>query len=125
MSPNLAGLALGTLVVVVGGSALLVLNRDPTFADCRQSVVAGGAGAIGGPFTLVDENGATVTDKQVISEPSLIYFGYTYCPDVCPIDAARNAEVTDLLAAQNIAVTPVFISIDPERDTPEVLKAYT
>jgi protein SCO1/2 len=125
MSPNLLGVALGTLVVLIGGSAILVLNRDPTFADCRQSVVAGGAGAIGGPFTLVDENGATVTDKQVITEPSLVYFGYTYCPDVCPIDSARNAEATDLLAAQGISVTPVFITIDPARDTPEVMKTYT
>jgi len=125
MSPKLAGLAVGTLVVLIGGSALLVMNRDPTFDDCRTSVVAGGAGAIGGPFTLIDENNATVTEKQVITEPSLVYFGYTYCPDVCPIDAARNAEVTDLLAEQGISLTPVFISIDPARDTPEVMKQYT
>ncbi|MGC3938032.1 SCO family protein [Roseobacter sp. EG26] len=91
------------------------------FAQCRASQIAGGAGSIGGPFELVNGQGQTVTDKDVITEPSLIYFGYTFCPDVCPIDTARNAEAVDVLAERNISITPVFISIDPKRDTPEVV----
>lgn len=91
------------------------------FAQCRASQIAGGAGSIGGPFELVNGQGETVTDADVITEPSIVYFGYTFCPDVCPIDTARNAEVVDVLAEQNISVTPVFISIDPKRDTPEVV----
>ncbi|SIT81000.1 SCO family protein [Pontibaca methylaminivorans] len=94
------------------------------FAQCRGSQVAGGAAQIGGPFELVDSQGRTVTDKDVITQPALIYFGYTFCPDVCPIDVARNAVAVDLLKEQGHAVTPVFISIDPRRDTPEVVGEF-
>jgi protein SCO1/2 len=103
--------------------AYVQLNRaDDSFAECRQGQVAGGD--IGGPFTLVNTAGQTVTDKDVLTKPSLVYFGYTFCPDVCPFDMARNVEAVDLLAARGIDVTPVFISIDPERDTPEALADY-
>jgi protein SCO1/2 len=73
----------------------------------------------------VDETGQTVTDVDVIDEPTLIYFGYTYCPDICPYDAARNAEAVTILEEQGKIVKPVFISIDPERDTPEQLADFT
>ncbi len=99
-------------------------TSDDAFAGCRASVVAGGTAAIGGPFTLVNGQGETVTDKDVITKPSLVYFGYTFCPDVCPLDNARNAEAIDLLQEQGRDVQPVFISIDPERDTPEVVAEY-
>ncbi|MGJ5617734.1 SCO family protein [Sulfitobacter sp. MF3-043] len=89
------------------------------FAPCRSSAVAGGD--LGGPFELLDSNGQTVTDKDVITEPALIYFGYTYCPDVCPLDVDRNASAVDILQERGQSVTPVFISIDPARDTPEVV----
>lgn len=91
------------------------------FAQCRAATVAGGTDAIGGPFTLVNGDGETVTDREVITEPSIVYFGYTFCPDVCPLDFARNAQAVDLLAEQGHSATPVFISVDPERDTPEVV----
>ena len=92
------------------------------FAACRQGQVAGGD--IGGPFTLVDAAGREVTDKQVLAKPALVYFGYTFCPDVCPLDMARNAEAVDILEERGFDVTPVFISIDPKRDTPEVMGEY-
>jgi protein SCO1/2 len=95
------------------------------FAQCRASNVAGGAAQIGGPFELVSETGETVTDKDVIDQPTLIYFGYTFCPDVCPMDAARNAAAVDILEERGDMVKPVFISIDPKRDTPEVMAEYT
>ncbi|WP_298968787.1 SCO family protein [uncultured Roseobacter sp.] len=94
---------------------------DDQFAQCRASQIAGGAESIGGPFELVNSEGQTVTDQDVITEPTIVYFGYTFCPDVCPIDTARNAEAVDMLAEKNMSVTPVFISIDPKRDTPEVV----
>jgi len=103
----------------------MVAGDDDQFAQCRASNVAGGAGQIGGPFTLVSEDGETVTDKEVIDQPTLIYFGYTFCPDICPLDAARNAEAVDILESRGKIVKPVFISIDPTRDTPEVMKEYT
>lgn len=125
-------IAIAAAVAIIGlmGGVYLVSARwndqagDP-FADCRTAKVAGGAGEIGGPFTLVDEDGQTVTDEDVIDKPSLLYFGYTFCPDVCPLDAARNAEAVDILEQRGIEMKPVFISIDPERDTPQVLKDYT
>lgn len=95
------------------------------YAQCRTTNIAGGASQIGGPFTLVDETGKTVTDVDVIDQPSLIYFGYTFCPDVCPLDTSRNAEAIDILEERGLMVKPVFISIDPERDTPEVVDAFT
>ncbi|MCA0920249.1 SCO family protein [Pseudooceanicola nanhaiensis] len=118
--------AAGILIALMGGLWLATtLGRsDDKFAQCRSGAVAGGA-AIGGPFTLVDETGKTVTDAEVLDEPALVYFGYTFCPDVCPMDAARNAEAVELLEERGYEVKPVFISIDPERDTPEQLAEFT
>lgn len=119
-----AGVAAAAVAAFLGASAWYVMaNRgDDVFAECRQGQVAGGD--IGGPFTLVDTSGKTVSDADVITKPSLIYFGYTFCPDVCPLDMARNVDAVDKLEAQGIEVTPVFISIDPDRDTPEALADY-
>ena len=114
------------LAALVGGTAGYVwfaAPKDDKYAQCTAGQVAGGA--IGGPFTLVDQTGATVTDKEVLKKPSLVYFGYTFCPDVCPLDAQRNADVVDILAGKGFDVTPVFITIDPARDTPEVLAEWT
>lgn len=113
------------LAGLVGSPLILKAIRGKggdAFADCRGAAVAGGQ--IGGAFSLVDMTGATVTDTQVLAKPSLVYFGYASCPDVCPLDNARNAEAADILAAQGLEVTPVFISVDPARDTPKVLADY-
>lgn len=96
-------------------------NRAPD--PCGNTAVAGST--IGGPFELVSETGETVTDKDVITKPTLVYFGYTFCPDVCPIDTARNAYAADILAEQGIALGNVFISVDPRRDTVEVVRDFT
>jgi protein SCO1 len=121
-----AGLAAAAVAGLLAGTAWVGFLRgsDDPYAECRTSAIAGGAGAIGGPFTLVNGTGATVTDKDVITQPSLIYFGYTFCPDVCPLDNARNVEVVDILEEMGHEVTPVFVSIDPERDTPEVMRDF-
>jgi len=95
------------------------------FSKCRTSPITGVAGSIGGPFTLINQKGIMVTDADVITEPSLIYFGYTFCPDVCPLDAVRNSDVVDILAQIGKSVTPIFISIDPQRDTHEVMSEYS
>jgi len=119
-----AGLAAGAVAAFLGGSAWYVFMTGPddAFAQCRQGNVAGGD--IGGPFTLVNPAGETVTDADVLGKPSLVYFGYTFCPDVCPFDMSRNVEAVDILEDRGFDVTPVFISIDPERDTPGALGDY-
>ncbi len=94
------------------------------FADCRRGTVAGGTASIGGPFTLTDGSGARVTEADVITGPTLLYFGYAFCPDVCPFDLARNAAAADLLAEAGVDVGLAFITIDPERDTPTVASAF-
>jgi len=101
-------------------------GADDLFAQCRASNVAGGVSNIGGPFTLVDETGKTVTDKDVITGPTLVYFGYTFCPDVCPLDNSRNAEAVTILEEEmGKIVKPIFISIDPARDTPQAMAEFT
>jgi protein SCO1/2 len=121
-----AMIAAAAIAGVLGATWYLTVGRAPqdAFADCRSSTIAGGVASIGGPFTLVDSDGRMVTDKEVLTKPSLIYFGYTFCPDVCPLDNARNAEAVDLLDERGYDVQPVFISIDPERDTPKVMGEF-
>jgi protein SCO1/2 len=80
-----------------------------------------GDAAIGGPFVLTRADGARVRFEDVVTRPTLLYFGYSFCPDFCPMDLARNARAADLLAERGIEVGQIFVSIDPARDTPEVV----
>ena len=83
---------------------------------------------IGGPFALVDQNGRAFSDRDLKGRYALIYFGYTFCPDVCPLDtqamSAGLAAFEKTSPDRGVKVVPVFVTIDPERDTPTVLKAY-
>jgi protein SCO1/2 len=119
---RLTAILAGTTTLALLGVTYLVtvVQSGPNY--CFTSSATGAD--IGGPFTLVNGVGQTVTDGDVITEPALIYFGYSFCPDVCPIDNARNAQAVDLLALAGHSVTPVFITIDPARDTPEVMGGY-
>ena len=122
---NLRLIALGATSALVAALLVMWYLGQPTngdFAQCTGGQVAGGD--IGGPFELVSADGQTVTDAEVMVEPSLVYFGYTYCPDVCPFDVTRNADAVDILMAAGHDVQPVFITIDPKRDTPDVLSDY-
>ena len=115
--------AVAVTIVFIGVIGWMTLggNTSDQFAQCRSSTVAGD---LGGPFELVNGAGETVTDADVITEPTLIYFGYTFCPDVCPLDVDRNAHAVELLEEQGKIVTPVFITVDPARDTPEVVREF-
>ena len=79
---------------------------------------------IGGPFALIDQNGERRTDADFRGKFMLVYFGFTYCPDVCPTDLQQMGLAVDRLGAAGDAVQPIFITVDPERDTTEHLKDY-
>ncbi|SEL04189.1 SCO family protein [Pacificibacter marinus] len=113
----IAALLAGTAYYAFGSKS------DDAFASCSNGAVAGST--IGGPFELVNEDGVTVTDVDVITKPTILYFGYTFCPDVCPLDNMRNADAQRILDEQGYDTQTAFISIDPERDTPEVMKEFT
>ena len=114
-----AGILAGLVVLGTGGYIALALRDNP-------HGVAGSplASAIGGPFQLVDQNGKTVTDADLKGKWSLIYFGYTHCPDACPTALNDISIALGELGAKRDAVRPVFITVDPERDTSEALKSY-
>lgn len=124
-------LAAAAVAALIGGTAIyLVLPPTETgdkvtdaLAKCRMGQIGGGS--IGGPFTLINgATGATVTDKEVIVKPTLVYFGYTFCPDVCPLDMANNAEVVDILEEGGMDLGLAFITVDPERDSASVVADF-
>ncbi len=111
-------LAVAIPLVLLGGIAAWQYGLPP-FAD-RQ----GGGAAIGGPFTLVDQNGDARRSAEFDGKLKLIYFGYTYCPDVCPTALQVMSVALRRLAEKADAVQPLFITIDPARDTPEAIGEY-
>jgi protein SCO1 len=80
--------------------------------------------SIGGPFTLTDQNGTARRDGDFRGKLMLVYFGYTYCPDACPTALSDMSRALDLLGGKAKSVQPIFITVDPARDTPAVLKQY-
>jgi protein SCO1/2 len=85
---------------------------------------SGGPSAIGGPFNLVDQNGKQVTDADLKGKPTLVFFGYTHCPDVCPATLFDVSEVLRALGKDGDRAGALFVTVDPERDTAPVLKDY-
>ncbi|KGJ05677.1 protein SCO1/2 [Paracoccus halophilus] len=116
--------SLAAMLLLVAGGLWLSRGAAPGFEACRKNGVAGRMPVIDAPFTLTDQNGARISSRQIFTKPAFVYFGYTYCPDVCPLDAARNSEAVSILDKRGIEVTPVLISVDPERDTPEALGQF-
>ena len=109
----------GALVLVAG--VLIGL----AFRDQAKGVAGNPlAAAIGGKFRLIDQNGGPFTDADLRGKWQLVFFGYTHCPDVCPTALNDLSLALDQLGAKKQAVGIVFISVDPERDTPAVLKSY-
>lgn len=111
----LAGLAAG----VIGAIATL-----PSVREMWSPQATVGKAQVGGPFTLVDATGRTVTDADFRGRYMLVYFGYTYCPDVCPAGLQVIAAALDKLGPKADKVAPIFISVDPARDTPAKMGDY-
>lgn len=105
-------------------AAAFVLVRLGTQGAGPSQEAARQATAIGGPFALVDQDGKPRTDADFRGRLMLVYFGYTFCPDVCPLALATISAAVDALGDKGDAVVPVFITVDPERDTVAKLKAY-
>ncbi|MBX7248493.1 MAG: SCO family protein [Caulobacteraceae bacterium] len=93
-------------------------------AGISGPVITHGSAAVGGPFELVDQNGQVVDQRLLQGKWSVVFFGYTYCPDVCPTTLQTMAGVRKALGPDGEKLQVVFISIDPARDTPAALKAY-
>ncbi len=111
--------ALFAVAIFAAGFAgvYLILNAP-------QNVQSEGKPLIGGPFSLVDTSGKRVTDRDFRGKLMLVFFGYTHCPDVCPTELQTMAEVMEKLGPDADKVAPIFISVDPKRDTPGVLASY-
>ncbi|MBL8672195.1 MAG: SCO family protein [Alphaproteobacteria bacterium] len=112
-------------VAVVGALwlVLFIVFRSQVPAPTRTTV-APDLGRIGGPFVLTDQRGRPFTDRDLLGRPAMIFFGFTHCPDVCPTALAAMSEQLAALGERGSAILPVFVSVDPERDTPEMLADY-
>jgi cytochrome oxidase Cu insertion factor (SCO1/SenC/PrrC family) len=119
-------LAVGVAVWQMGKDHERLQEMRQTAAQVKpeQALLPPGGAKIGGPFTLVNQDGKTVTDRDYHGKYQLIYFGYTYCPDLCPTGLQSIAHALDQLGPAAKKVQPIFITIDPARDTPAKLKEY-
>ncbi len=99
-------------------------QQNSTAAGISGPVKSSGTARIGGKFTGIDHRGRNVTERDFHGKFMLIFFGYTYCPDVCPTELQTMSEVLDTLGGEAENITPVFATIDPDRDTAAVLADY-
>ena len=112
----IAGFLIGA---IAGAAVLLVANPQG-----GQPVQSSGAALIGGPFSLVGADGKPVTDRNFRGRYMLIFFGFTHCPDICPAELQVIAQALEQLGDKAKKVVPVFVTLDPERDTPEAMANY-
>jgi cytochrome oxidase Cu insertion factor (SCO1/SenC/PrrC family) len=118
MNKRIFGIAILTMAAVIAAVA-----GYSAFHSGRNPVTSGTA-LVGGPFELVAHTGATVRDEDFRGKYMLISFGYTYCPDICPAELQVTSAALDRLGEKARDIQPIFITIDPERDTPQVLAQY-
>jgi protein SCO1/2 len=126
----MAGGAMNRLLVLLAAPLALALagcGGQPAQKSLANAPLAGAS--IGGPFTLVNGDGKTVTERDFAGKYRIMYFGYTFCPDVCPVDVQNIGGAMKLLDKQNPAlsakIVPIFVTVDPARDTPPVVKEFT
>jgi cytochrome oxidase Cu insertion factor (SCO1/SenC/PrrC family) len=121
-------MSLRSLVLVFGAATLIVIAALAGLVwhwDTRQVQTSAGEALIGGPFTLTNQHGERVTEQDFAGRFMLVYFGYTFCPDICPTSlTVISAALDELPEAQTERVVPILITVDPARDTVEQLAAY-
>jgi protein SCO1/2 len=110
------------LVIVAAFAVSLAIGLGVTLWLVGPRAVS--ASAIGGPFQLVDQTGQTVSDKSLKGKPTIIFFGFTHCPDVCPTALFEMSEILRAMGDDAKRVNAFFVSVDPERDTPQIMKEY-
>lgn len=112
------------LVIIAAFAASLAIGLLVTLWLMGGLRGAAAPSAIGGPFRLIDQAGQTVTEKSLIGKPSIVFFGFTHCPDVCPTALFEMSEVLRAMGSDAGKVNAYFVSVDPERDTPAAMKDY-
>lgn len=114
------------LVVFLAGALALAAAAILTFSPSRQGGSGSGTASVGGPFTLTTQEGKPLSDTDLKGSPFLVFFGFTHCPDICP---TKLFEISEALraageGAKAKGLKALFITVDPERDTPEAMKSY-
>ncbi len=104
--------------------SLVLLGALAVFLLVPNGTGGTGKAAIGGPFTLVNQDGRSVTERDLAGRPHLVFFGFTHCPDVCPTTLQQISDVLAAMGPKADGLKVAFVSVDPERDTPEALKRY-
>lgn len=112
------------LVIIAAFAASLAIGLLVTLWLMGGLRGAAAPSAIGGPFRLIDQAGQTVTEKSLIGKPSIVFFGFTHCPDVCPTALFEMSEVLRAMGSDAGKMNAYFVSVDPERDTPAAMKDY-
>jgi protein SCO1/2 len=115
------------IVVILGlvGYKLATTDLPANTTTSRSATTTITTTPVGGPFTLVDETGAVVTEQSYGDKYRLVFFGFTHCPAICPAELLKIADVLTLLGPKANQIVPLFVTIDPKRDTPAIMRAYT
>ncbi len=111
------------LLLIAAMAGGLIWHESENVPGLGRTVTSGQI-AVGGPFTLTDQNGARRSSSDFRGKYQLIYFGYSFCPDVCPTTLAVMSQALDKMGIDANRIVPIFITVDPERDTPQILKKY-
>ena len=124
MFRNVFNLASAALIALAVSYPAAAQEPDPDRAAKLMDDLMWGRGHVGGPFTLIDQTGKPRSDTDFRGKLLLVFFGYTTCPDICPTELMQIGLAVDRLGAASDQVQPLFISVDPARDTPSVLAPY-
>ena len=111
------------LIILIFSLPILLFGCSEQAAKSGKNVISGSA-EIGGPFNLINQDNLLVTENDFLGKPQLIYFGFSYCPDICPTALQKMGSVQEELDPDGDLINYLFISVDPERDTSESLKLY-